>query len=40
MLNNSGIVVGKDPVQRRAFVCHSSEDQGERRREGLNRRSA
>jgi hypothetical protein len=40
LLNDSGMVVGKDRVQRRAFVRHWSEDKGERYREGLNRRSA
>jgi hypothetical protein len=35
MLNDSGMAVGKDRLQRRALVCHRSEDHGERRREGL-----
>jgi putative transposase len=35
MLNDSGIMVGKDRVQLRALVRHRSEDHGERRREGL-----
>jgi len=34
LLNDSGMVVGKDRVQRRAFVRHWSEDKGERHREG------
>ena len=35
LLNEGGIEVSKDRVQRRAFVRHWSEENGERRREGL-----